>query len=403
MTYVTICETCGREISENSAQGRCDGCPGKFDFRYDYAAVTLPDAPRDMWDYAALLPVMDRAGAISLGEGGTPLLASRQDVGCRLFWKIEALNPTGSHKDRALSLTVTKAVELGFARLVIASTGSAGLACAAYAARAGLPCIVLVPDGTPRELLLPMHALGATIVEMQGTFVQIESLLSRLTPDDGWFDATTRRASNPYHAEAPKTIAYEIVSALGSAPDWVVVPVGGGATLFGIWRGFLDLRHLGVVPTMPKLAAVQPRDFNALEIAMRDGLAKQEELEAIGLDERVDTVLRNLKHGAPPDGVDALQALRRSSGVALSVTDEEALAWQARIATRDGVFCEPSAAAAGAAVARLVDDGLAGAHDTVVAIVTGSGFREISALEDFQLPQIPADAEPSVLASLAGE
>jgi threonine synthase len=180
---------------------------------------------------------------------------------------VEAQNPTGSQKDRALALAVAKARELRRQRIVIASTGSAGLACAAYSARGGLPCVVLVPAGTPLERLLPMQALGAAVVEVQGTFRDIERLLDRLR-GTSWYDATTKRVANPYQMEAPKTIAYEIVDELGRAPDWIVVPVGGGATLHGIWQGFEDLRQLGRIVQIPQLAAVQPARFNTLEVAL---------------------------------------------------------------------------------------------------------------------------------------
>jgi threonine synthase len=167
-----------------------------------------------MWDYADLLPLDDPINAISLGEGGTPLLESRQTFPCHVLWKVEAQNPTGSQKDRALALAVAKARELHRQRIVIASTGSAGLACAAYSARGGFPCVVLVPAGTPLERLLPMQTLGATVVEVQGTFRDIERLLDRLR-GTSWYDATTKRVANPYQMEAPKTIAYEIVDELG--------------------------------------------------------------------------------------------------------------------------------------------------------------------------------------------
>ncbi len=285
----------------------------RFEFRYDYAAVRLPARPGSMWDYADLLPLDDPANAVTLGEGGTALLEARHRFGCRVVWKVEAQNPTGSQKDRALALAIAKARELGRQRVVIASTGGAGLACAAYAARAALRCLILVPAGTPVERLVPMQALGARVVEIAGTFRDIERLLERLRGTD-WYDATTKRASNPYQMEAPKTIAYELLDDLGRAPERVIVPVGGGATLHGIWQGFEDLRRLGRIGETPRMVAVQPARFNTLEVALERGLTTQTELEGIAMDERVDTVARNLKHGVPPDGADALLAIRRSGG-----------------------------------------------------------------------------------------
>lgn len=397
MSFRILCETCGVEASTQAMIRRCAACGGKLTFAYDYAGARVPPGGGGMWEYADLLPLRDPANIVTLGEGATPLLAARQDRGCRLFWKNEARNPTGSQKDRALSLGVSKAKEFKVPRVVIASTGSAGLACAAYGARAGIPCLVLVPQGTPAERLLPMQTLGARTVEMEGTFVQIEQLLHTLEHLPTWYDATTKRAANPFQAEAPKTIAYEIVGQFGEAPEWVVVPVGGGATLFGIWRGFLDLQRLGRISRVPRMVAVQPARFNTLEVALQRGLHTQTDLQTIAMDERVETISRNLKHGVPPDGADALRAVRESGGTALSVTDEEALDWQRRLGTEEGIFCEPSSAVAGAAAAALVQGGTVRSTETVVAVITGSGLRELGAVGTVSRVPLPPDAGPAEL------
>ena len=397
MNFRILCEACDAEAGTQAMIRRCAACGGKLTFAYDYGGARLPAGAGGMWDYADLLPLGDPANIVTLGEGATPLLAARQDRGCRLFWKNEARNPTGSQKDRALSLAVSKAKEFKVPRVIIASTGSAGLACAAYCARAGIPCLVLVPQVTPAERLLPMQALGARIVEMEGTFVQIEQFLHTLELLPTWYDATTKRAANPFQAEAPKTIAYEIVGQLGQAPDWVIVPVGGGATLFGIWRGFLDLQHLGCIARVPRLVAVQPARFNTLEVALQQGLRTQADLQTIAMDERVETIARNLKHGVPPDGADALRAVGESGGTALSVTDADALDWQRRLGTEEGIFCEPSSAVAGAAAAALVRDGIVRSTETVVAVITGSGLRELGAVGAVSRVPLPPDASPTEL------
>ena len=396
MPYEMLCRGCGRLVQEPAREHSCGGGPGPFEFRYDYAAVRLPARPGSMWDYADLLPLDDPANAVTLGEGGTALLEARHRFGCRVVWKVEAQNPTGSQKDRALALAIAKARELGRQRVVIASTGGAGLACAAYAARASLRCLILVPAGTPVERLLPMQALGARVVEIAGTFRDIERLLERLRGTD-WYDATTKRASNPYQMEAPKTIAYELLDDLGRAPEWVIVPVGGGATLHGIWQGFEDLRRLGRIGETPRMVAVQPARFNTLEVALERGLTTQTELERIAMDERVDTVARNLKHGVPPDGADALLAIRRSGGSAVSVEDRAVLRWQRRLGAEEGIFCEPSSAAAPAALEALLEQGRIGSDELVAVVLTGSGLREIGVLEARPVFRLSADAGPEDL------
>jgi threonine synthase len=391
--FRVVCEACNGAVRHDLPLHRCPACAGKLTFTYSLDGLVWPTAMGGgMWAYRELLPLADPANMVTLGEGDTPLLPARGEWGCRVFWKNEGLNPTGSHKDRALALAVSRAREVKAPRVIIGSTGSAGVAAAAYCARASLPCLVLVPQGTPSERLSPMTILGARVVEVQGTFVQIERLLDALDGDPNWHDATTKRVANPFQAEAPKTIAYEIVWQLGGVPDWVVVPVGGGATLHGIWRGLQDLVRAGRIARLPRLASVQPARFNTLERALGQGLRTSSELAAIAMDERVDTILRNLKHGIPPDAPDALRALRDSGGLATSVSDEAARRAQARVGSQEGIFCEPSAAAGAAAIEALTRTGRLAPSDTVVCVLTGSGFREVAGLPPVPPVRLAPDA-----------
>jgi threonine synthase len=391
------CEECAGRIEPDRSVRRCPRCTGKLTFTYSLDGLVWPAPGGGMWAYRQLLPLVDAVNEVSLGEGDTPLVAAHGDWGCRLYWKNEGLNPTGSHKDRALSLAISRAREVKAPRVVIASTGSAALAAAAYCARSGLPCVVIVPQGTPPERLAPIAVLGAYLVEFHGTFVQIERFLDTLEHDPNWYDATTKRVANPFQTEAPKTIAYEIVGELQRVPDWVVVPVGGGATIFGIWRGFLDLLQTGRTGRMPRLVAVQPSRFNTLEMALARNLRSAAELSPIAVDEAVDTVLRNLKHGVPPDAPDALRALRDSGGFATSVTDEAAWDALGRVGREEGIFCEPSAAAGAAAVEALTRTGRLASSDTVVCVLTGSGLREVGGLARVSPVALQPDARPEAL------
>ena len=328
-----------------------------------------------MWDFGDRLPVRDSRNIVSLGEGMSPLISARGFPGGSVFWKNEGANPTGSQKDRAVSVAISVAKEHGFERVVTASTGSVGLACAAYCARADLPCVVLVPKGTPVERLRPMLAFGAKVVLVDTTFEHIEHFLATLDPLR-WYQASTIQRRNCYQSEGPKTIAFEIVLQLGRAPDWLVVPVGGGGTLFGIWKGFDELQRDGLIDKTPRMLGVQGRSFNFLE---RIGIVEAIDEEAAAHfipDERMPSVLRNLKHGFPPDAHSAMRALYATSGCILSVTDEEALSAQLAFARREGIFCEPSAAVVQVAVARAIDQRLVAPGESLVGIVTGSGMRE---------------------------
>jgi threonine synthase len=341
-----------------------------------------------MWDYAPLLPVDDPAAAVTLDEGGTPLVRAQAEWGCRLWLKDETRNPTGSHKDRALSVAITRGRDLGFESCVIVSAGSTGLSTAAYAARAGLRCALVAPRGTPDERLIPAALYGARLFEAPGTFDDALRLVDRIARHERLYLTSTYRRGNPYQAEGARTIGFEIAAQLSEvaqagAADWIVVPTGGGGTAAGIWRAYRELRDLAPrtrAARLPRLVTVHPSRYNALEIALQRGLHGDDALYALGISEETPTVLAKLQHGVPPDACYALAALRESGGAAVSVSDDEALAAQRRLAAFEGLFAEPSAAAALAGVQRLVDTGTIRPDDTVVAVVTGSGFREVGAL-----------------------
>jgi threonine synthase len=406
------CESCGGVVPPRPYHAHCPACDGTLGFRYRAGtAAALPESPRRMWDFAALLPVETPVLAVTLDEGGTPLVPARGDWGCRLWLKDETRNPTGSHKDRALAVAVTRGRELGFASCAVISAGSTGLSTAAYAARGGLRCAVIVPRGTPDERLLPLSLYGARIFEADGTFEDALRLVEGLASEQSLYVTSTYRRGNPYQAEGAKTIGFEIAAQLREAtqravPDWIVVPTGGGGTAAAIWRAYQELRELGALAggasKLPRIATVQPAAYNALELGLARGLHTETELYALGILEETPTALAKLLHGVPPDAVYALEALRESGGTATSVADEPALAAQRRLASEEGLFAEPSAAAALAGVQRLVTEGTIHSDETVVALITGSGFRELGAIGDrTSLDRTPLD-EATLLPFLAG-
>jgi threonine synthase len=384
--FEVVCEACGRVQPPAPYAARCTACDGTLGFRYPAPPPGVLQTPaRSMWDYAALLPVEHPREAVTLGEGGTPLVPARGDWGCRLWLKDESRNPTGSHKDRALSVAITRGRELGFESCVILSAGSTGLSTAAYAARAGMRCALVAPHGTPDERLLPAALYGARIFEAPGTFEDALRLIERFAAHRPVYFTSTYRRGNPYQAEGARTIGFEVAAQLAAAgaDDWIVVRTGGGGTIAGIWRAYQALSEhatSGRTPRLPRIASVQPAAYNALERALQRGLRTEAELYALGISEETPTVQAKLQHGVPPDALYALEALRASGGAAVSVSDDEALAAQRRLAATEGIFAEPSAAAALAGVERLVATGTIGAGESAVAIVTGSGFREVGTL-----------------------
>jgi threonine synthase len=354
----------------------CPVCGGPLGFRYDDSGVQWDDRFRSMWRYWRLLPLDSPDGLVTLGEGGTPLLPSRSLSGAHVYLKDETRNPTGSHKDRPLAVAVNHAVRLGATTSFVVSAGSTGISNAALAARAGLRSVAIMSKGAPEARIYPLFALGSQILEVEGDIDALIAKVIQICHKHRLYLSSTSRDSNPYQGEGAKTIAYEIYEQLGQVPDWIVVPVGGGGTLAAIWRGFLDLQTLGWIDALPKMAGVQPRAYNALEIAMRRGLETWDEILALDYTDAPPSVQVKLAHGHPPDGMEALEAVRASGGVFLSVTDNEALDAQLQFSRNEGLYIEPSTGVVPAALDRLLAEGRIRPDETVVALICGGGFRE---------------------------
>jgi threonine synthase len=334
-----------------------------------------------MWQYAERLPVPAGADIVTLGEGGTPLVASRLATGFTFLWKDESRNPTGSHKDRALSIAATHARACGARVMVVVSAGSTGLSNAAYAAQAGLAAVTLVGGEAPAARLMPVHALGSLIINVDAPIDDVIAAVRDFNGHDGIYDASTTRLSNPMQAEAPKTIAWEIVDDLGSAPDWVIVPTGGGGTLGGLYRGFRELLDGGAIDRLPRLVAVVPRGYDALRRALAEGVEDQAGFDALPHDDQVETVLTKLSHAHPPDGLEALAAIRATGGQVLVCDDARAIAAVRTIGAADGLYLEPSSTVAYIAMQKLWQESAIRPGETVVAIACGSGFRETFTLQ----------------------
>ena len=388
MSHRVACLVCGAAQPDMAAIA-CGVCGGPLGFSYDLAALPPPDpAARGMWRHRRLLPFTPDAVPVTLGEGGTPLLDSRLDGRVRLLWKDESRNPTGSHKDRALSVAATHARTIGATTVAVVSAGSTGLACAAYAARAGLPAVVLIPTGAPVERIYPVGVYGARMVEVAAGIDDVIDAARALAGVGGLYVASTERRSCPVQGEAAKTIAHEIVEQLGDAPDWMLVPVGGGATLAAIWRGFGECQALGLATRTPRLVGVVPAAYDALAAAFRAGIDAPAPYHALPYRDDVPTVLTKLSHAHPPDGLEALAAIRASGGTVVAIGDAAAMEGTRRIAAADGLYLEPSAGVLAPALDALLRDGIMAADATVVALACGSGFRETFVLAERTPPRI---------------
>ena len=407
-TYEVSCSQCRLPLPARVFHRVCPACGGALAFAYDLTDVHLDRDLPGIWRFIDLLPVAEPERIVSLGEGNTPLIPSNlsQDLGIRAYWKWEGANPTGAQKDRGLAVAITSGRAFGFEGAIIASTGSAGLSSAAYAARAGMKHAVLMSRNAPLPRVMPMVALGSAVFEVDGTIEDTLELLAAASDRLGAYETTTYRRANPYQSEGAKTLGYEIIEQLGSVPDWIVVPVGGGGTLGSIWRACQDLRALGRLERMPRLVGVQPAAYNALAIAEQNGLSSDAELRELSWPATPPTVLVKLQHTYPYDGEEALQAIRESGGRVCVATDEEAFAAQCRIGSSDGIYAEPSSTVTLTAIEQLVATGVIAPGETVVGVLTGSGHRETHVLVERRDARIevitPGDGEER-LARFLGE
>jgi threonine synthase len=384
---------------------RCERCGGRLIFEYaedDFQPVAYDQS---MWRYRTMLPIDPQTVPISLGEGGTPLHSGRGSFPCRVFWKDETRNPTGSQKDRAIAVAMTKAVELGHRAVFLVSAGSTGVAAAAFAARAGLRCVVIVGQDTPPERLTPILVLGAQVMRYEGSVDDALDLLDTIGERGDLYQATTARAMNPYQADGPKTIAYEIWEQLGTAPDWVLVPVGGGGTLAGIHRGFVELCDRGLVATVPRMAGIQPTGYDSLVRAVARGEGGSDaDLRRHRIQAPPPTIQVKIAHVYSPDGEEALSAVRSSGGVMLASSDQQSLSGVADLARTEGILAEPSSGTVVHALRRLVEDGMITEEQQVVCVVTGGGFRELPDLATgikSEVGELPAKNAEAILSSIA--
>jgi threonine synthase len=313
--------------------------------------------------YRERLPVSEATPVVTLREGGTPLLPApylSERVEARVLLKYEGLNPTGSFKDRGMTVAISKAVEEGSKAVICASTGNTSASAAAYAARAGLVCAVLIPEGHIALGKLAQALIhGAKVIQIKGNFDQALSVVREMAARDA---ITLVNSVNPYRLEGQKTAAFEIVDELGDAPDVHCIPVGNAGNITAYWRGYGEDHTAGRAATRPRMLGWQAA-----------GAAPLVSGEPVPYPETIATAIRI---GNPASWAGAIAARDESGGAIGSVTDVEILDAYRLLAEREGVFCEPASAASVAGLLRAVDAGLVRSGETVVCTLTGHGLKD---------------------------
>jgi threonine synthase len=374
--YTQQCIQCKAEYDPKDVVYTCPKCSGLLEIVYDWSelSITRKDfdgIPLSVWKYKALLPV--KRNPVTTNEGGTPLYTCERladKIGIRSFHvKHEGLNPTGSFKDRGMTVGVSKALELGMKTVACASTGNTSASLAIYGAKAALPVVVLLPAGKVamgKVAQAMMH--GAKVLSIRGNFDEALKLVRDLCDHEGFY---LLNSVNPYRLEGQKTIAFEIADQLGwTVPDKLVLPVGNAGNITAIYKGFKEFYELGLTDSIPQMIGIQAEGSCPVVNAFRQ---KQDNIVPVSSPETVATAIRI---GDPVNAVKALRAIYQSGGLAESVSDNEIVAAQKDLARLEGIGVEPASASSVAGLKKLVGMGLIQADENVVCVTTGHLLKD---------------------------
>jgi threonine synthase len=378
------CIECGKEYDPKEVRYKCE-CGGLLEVLVDLDKVenVFDGKNITLWKYESFIPVEKR---VSLNEGGTPLYRlenlQKELKMKELYVKNEGANPTGSFKDRGMTVGVSKALELGMDKVICASTGNTSASLAAYSAKAGIKSYVLVPSGKiALGKLAQAIVYGAKVVPIRGNFDDALRVVVEASKELGVY---MLNSINPFRLEGQKTIAFEIFDQLGFVPDKVILPVGNAGNISAIWKGFKELYEVGFIDKLPQMIGIQAEGASPLAKAFKEGTFKPFE--------KPETVATAIRIGNPANWKKALKAVEESKGLLESVSDKEILNAQKLLASKEGIFVEPASASSLAGLIKLrdkIED-----DESVVLITTGHGLKDPNIiLENFRLPE---PIEPSL-------
>jgi len=368
------CIACNESQTADFSGSLCPSCGSNLDVVNDRDTI-LEQIRRSPFDTAR----------IPLQIGNTPLYPAErlgQSIGLRnLFLKDDTLNPSGSSKDRASAAAVIRAMDTGADIVAVASTGNAGSSLACVAAAAGLQAVVLVPQSAPVAKLTQALSFGATVLALQGSYDDAFDLCLAASDEFGWFNRST--GHNAFTREGKKVCAWEIWASLdGRVPDRVVVPTGDGNILSGMWKGWCELKSVGLIDRLPKIDCAQSAGSDAISRtvrAIRSAGNNDVDWASVAVATvNANTVADSISVDRPRDGLAAVRAVIESGGEVITVPDAEILAAIPEMASHSGIFPEPAAATPWAAVKQLAREKTIDADETIVCLVSGSGLKDIS-------------------------
>ena len=398
--YHLVCVHCRATYPADEIIYNCPRCGHLLAVAYPLDEITVQKKiwekrPLSVWRYHELLPV--HIEPVTLQEGGTPLYHLKR-LGDEmhlphLYAKHEGINPSGSFKDRGMTVGVSMALQLNRKSVACASTGNTSASLAVYAAKAGIPAVVLLPAGkvaVGKVAQALMH--GARVISIRGNFDRALEMVHELCISHGLY---LLNSINPYRLEGQKTIGFEAIDQLGSVPDRFVLPVGNAGNISAVHKGLLELRDLGLIDRLPMMTGIQAEGSSPVVRAIRDGLPE------VIPEDHPETVATAIRIGAPVNAEKALVAIRTTGGLAASVTDEEILQMQRDLARIEGIGVEPASAASVAGVRMLAESGMIDRDERIVCVVTGHLLKDPDTVIKQCEPPTEIDANlPSLLSAL---
>ena len=375
------CTICGKFFSQDEVSLTCPECgeKGILDVQFDYKELKKvlnldyfkKNNNYSMWRYAPLMGVSEDHIDEMLRIGWTPLIKSKnlaKILGLKeLYIKDDGLNPSGSSKDRASGVAVLKAIEAGAKVISCSSTGNAASSCACHAAHMGLPAVIFVPKRAPIGKTTQICLYGATLIKVDGDYRATFQLSKAAIDKYGWYNRNA--AINPWMVEGKKTVSLEIAEQLSFKPtDWVCVSVGDGCTVAGVYKGFHDLKELGLIERIPRILAVQSAGCEPFVIADRNNEPLKEAEE--------NTIADSIAVGIPRNPIKAINAVKNSNGVWISVPDSDILEVEALLGRTEGIFGEPAGVASLAGLMKALKQGIIRNDESVTFIVTGNGLKD---------------------------
>ena len=382
MTRISLqCRECKKEY-DSTFKYICDECFGPLDVKYDFASVTkdtFANREHTYWRYFELLPILDKANIVSIDAGMTPLIKADKlgkELGLdNLYIKNDSVNPTFSFKDRPAGVAVSKAKELGLSAVGCASTGNLAAATAAHAAKGGFPCYVFAPSDIEHAKITQALSYGANYIAVDGTYDDCNRIAAQIGDSKGIGIVNINMRS--YYVEGSKTLAYEVAEQLGwQVPDQLIIPVGSGAMLNAICKGFEELQKVSLISDVSNMhvVAAQPKGCAPIVDAYKK---KSNQVVPV---ENPDTVAKSLAIGDPGDGRYVLKRLAQYNGLAEETNNKEIIDAILLLAKTEGIFTEPAGGVSVAVLKKLVEDGKIDRNEKTICYVTGNGLKATESL-----------------------